>query len=178
MEKTTLSIVNLTPTLCNLMGVSKPQLAVTELIEEIKHYAKKLNIEKIDKCLIFAPDAVGAVTYEKYKALFKEVEKVAPLSINLNSVYMPVTPVCFASMFTGVLPEVHGIIKYEKPVLKIDTIFDSLIKENKKPTIVAVKNSSIDMIFRNREMNYHSEIYDTEVIEKTTLLLTNKVFKI
>lgn len=54
-------------------------------------------------------------------------------------------------MFTGVLPEIHGVTKYEKLLIKIDHLFDILIAENKNPAIVVVKNSSIDFIFINRK---------------------------
>ena len=44
---------------------------------------------------------------------------------------LPVTPVCFGTMYTGAQPAVHGIQKYEKPVIQIDTIFDALIRAGK-----------------------------------------------
>lgn len=166
------SIISVTPTVCKLMGIDKPNLSTEEVFENLITQAfENLKIEKIDKCLIFAPDAVGEFLQKDYKKYFEGIETYASISIELSSVYIPITPVCFASMFTGVLPEVHGIVKYEKPILKIDTIFDRLIDENKKPAIVAVKDSSVDLIFRNRQMSYYSEIYDAEVIDKTISLM-------
>jgi hypothetical protein len=166
------SIINIVPTICQLMGISKPELSTSEIIEPLVNYAFEIiNLNKIEKCLIFAPDAVGEITYQNYQEYFNGIPDYAPLSLKLNSVYKPVTPVCFASMFTGALPEAHGITKYEKPVLKVDTIFDQLIYENKNPAIVAVENSSIDLIFRRREMAYYSEKYDREVIERTIDLM-------
>ena len=38
--------------------------------------------------------------------------------------FPPVTPVCFASMYSGLEPQHHGIMKYEKPVLKVNTVYD------------------------------------------------------
>ena len=70
-----------------------------------------------------------------------------------------VTPVCFGTMYTGAQPEVHGIRKYEKPVITIDTIFDSLIRSGKKGVIVAQEKCSLAMIFLEREMDYF--IYNT-----------------
>ncbi len=166
------SIINISPTICKLMGINKPVSSTDEVIDVLINYAfEKLKIKQIEKCLVFAPDAVGEITYDNYQGHFAGIPDYAPIAIKLTSVYKPVTPVCFASMFTGALPETHGIIKYEKPVIKIDTIFDTLIRENKNPAIVSVKDSSIDLIFRNRKMNYYSENYDTEVIEKTIELI-------
>jgi len=70
-----------------------------------------------------------------------------------------VTPVCFASMYTGAMPKVHGIQAYEKPVLRIDTVFDAFIRAGMKPAIVSTANDSISCIFLDREMDYY--IYDT-----------------
>jgi hypothetical protein len=74
-------------------------------------------------------------------------------------------------MFTGAPPRVHGITVYQKPVLTCDTLFDALIRAGKRPAIVAVANSSIDLIFRDRQMDYFSERYDPEVTQRTVELL-------
>jgi hypothetical protein len=76
-------------------------------------------------------------------------------------------------MFTGALPHVHGIQKYERPVLKCDTLFDALIRAGKKVAIVAVKNCSVDLIFRNRELDYFSEEYDAQVTESALDVLNS-----
>lgn len=153
------------------MDIKKPEFSTNIVFEELVSKMKEMNIKKIDKCLVFAPDAIGAFLQKDYSNYFDDIKKHVSISINLKSVYIPVTPVCFASMFTGALPNVHGILKYEKPIIQIDTIFDRLIEENKKPAIVAVKNSSIDLIFRNRNLNYFSEIYDKEVIDRAISLI-------
>jgi len=75
----------------------------------------------------------------------------------------PKTPVCFASMFTGAPPEVHGIRKYERPVLTCDTLFDALARAGKRAAIVAVKDCSMDIIFRNRPIDYFTEDDDQQV---------------
>lgn len=85
------------------------------------------------------------------------------VSVALRSVTPPKTPVCFASMFTGAGPEVHGIRRYEKPVLGCDTIFDALGRAGRRVAIVAVRESSIDLIFRDRPIDYFSEPDDLSV---------------
>ena len=62
-------------------------------------------------------------------------------------------------MYTGAQPCVHGIQKYEKPVIKIDTLFDALLRAGKKVAIVAYGKCSVGKIFLEREMDYF--IYET-----------------
>jgi hypothetical protein len=70
-------------------------------------------------------------------------------------------------MFTGAQPRIHGIQKKEKPVLTCDTIFDVLIRAEKKVVIVSVKEQSIDLIFRERSIQYFSELDDQAVTRRT-----------
>jgi predicted AlkP superfamily pyrophosphatase or phosphodiesterase len=62
-------------------------------------------------------------------------------------------------MYTGAQPSVHGIQKYEKPVITIDTIFDALIRAGKRPVILAYAVCSLSKIYLNRDMDYY--IFDT-----------------
>ena len=57
-------------------------------------------------------------------------------------------------MFTGALPEAHGIRQYEKPVLEFDTIFDSIIRAGKRAAIESVDDSSIAKIFLEQNIDY------------------------
>ncbi len=79
-------------------------------------------------------------------------------------------------MFTGASPAVHGIQQYDKPVLKCDTIFDALIRAQKRVAIVAVEQSSIDLIFRVRDMSYFSETYDKQVTKRTVELVESSKY--
>jgi len=168
-----MDIRTLTPTICSLMGISPPDTSIKTIQTDLIRKLEEMGINKIEKCLVYCPDAIGLVLYNKFPQYFTEMEKVINWKTNLSSIYPPKTPVCFASMFTGALPEVHGIKKYERFILSVDTIFDALVMGNKKVTIVAVKDSSIDLIFRNRKIDYYSEKYDEEVIERVSNLLIN-----
>lgn len=125
----------------------------------------------VKKLLIYAPDAIGRLMAEKLTAEFREVETAAPLKLPLQSVYPPKTPVCFASMFSGLTPEGHGIRRYEKPVLSCRTIFDVLPERGVRTAIVAVKDSSIDLIFRGRAVSYFSETDDAGVTARALELI-------
>ena len=154
------------------MKIRAPSGSDAEPINKVVEAAENiLGGEKIEKAFLFAPDALGEWLFQKYKDDFNVVIEAAPITVKLNSVLPTYTPVCYGSMFTGMKPEKHGIRKYDKPVLRCETIFDSLVKAGKHVAIVAVRNSSIDLIFRERLIDYYSEDYDTEVEERVIQIL-------
>ncbi|MCJ7561009.1 alkaline phosphatase family protein [Candidatus Bathyarchaeota archaeon] len=166
------SIRAVTPTLCYLLGISPPALSTSLPLADVLRISRTVfNDEKVEKCLVFAPDALGNHLYSRSPALFKEVARLAPIEVSLQSVMPSKTPVCFASMFTGAMPDQHGIRKYEKPVLQCDTLFDALNRAGKRVAIVVVRNCSIDLIFRGRDIDYYSESYDPNVTERVISLL-------
>ncbi len=160
-------ITAVTPTLCRLMEVDPPALSDQRFLGEVVQAAKREGITNVEKCLVYAPDAVGLQMYQNFRSLFDAVLKHAPIAVPLCSVIPPITPVCFASMFTGAQPRVHGLQKKEKPVLTCDTIFDALIRAGKRVAIVSVKEQSMDLIFRKRKIQYFSELDDQAVTRRT-----------
>lgn len=161
-------IDSVTPTVCALMKIKPPKGASAKPAKEILEAAKGKQIEKI---LLFAPDAIGEWLFQAHKEEFVEVIEEAPIQVQVRSMTPSYTPVCYGSMFTGMKPEEHGITKYMKPVLKVETLFDAASKAGKKVALVAVKDCSIDLIFRERKIDYYTEKYDPEVIERVLLLL-------
>jgi len=119
----------------------------------------KLGEKKTDRTVIYNPDAVALWLYQKYTEMFTEAALHSDLALPMLSVMPSVTPVCFASMYTGVMPAVHGIQKYEKPVLKVETLFDAFLAAGKRVAIVSTAGDSISKIFLEREMDYF--IYNT-----------------
>ncbi len=117
----------------------------------------------VKKLLVYAPDAIGRLMVEELPAEFGALAAAGCFKVPVQSVYPPKTPVCFASMFSGLAPEGHGIRKYEKPVLACRTIFDALPARGVRTAIAAVKDSSIDLIFRGRRVDYFSGRDDGEV---------------
>jgi len=156
------SIGSVTATVAHLFGTAPPLLsAEAPLPEVVLRQSELLNASTVDRCLVFCPDALGAHIWPKCGVNHADtIEKYAPQRVSLSSVMPPKTPVCFASMFTGGPPAAHGIRHYERPVLKCDTLFDALLRANRSIAIVAVANSSIDLIFRGRAMDYFSEADD------------------
>lgn len=148
------SLDTLCAALTYAMGIDAPECAA-EANEELKHYTdEKLAGVKADRIFMYNPDAIAQWVFEKYPQFFTQAVDRCEIKLPLRTVMPSVTPVCFGTMYTGAQPEVHGIQKYEKPVIKIDTIFDALIRAGKKPAIIAYGTSSLSKIYLEREMDY------------------------
>jgi len=157
-------IESVTPTICAIFRIPVPEGVASKPVEEVLRGAEKtLQGRPVEKALLYAPDAIGEWLYQAHRDEFKPVLRAAPIQVKMRSVSPSYTPVCYGSMFTGLKPEGHGIRKYEKPVLRCPTLFDALADAGKRVAIVAVKGSSIDLIFRERPIGYYTEEYDPDV---------------
>jgi hypothetical protein len=183
-ENPAVDIRSVTPTLCRMMGIDPPSVCSAPVLELVpaqngdcpapsSTQALRGTVPRFaaDRVLVYAPDAIGRVFLDNYPEMKKRLVAASDVQVGLRAMFPPKTPVCFASMFTGALPEVHGIRKYERPVLTCDTLFDALARAGKRVAIVAVKDCSMDIIFRNRAIDYFSEEDDAAVLERTLLLL-------
>ena len=148
------SIDTLCAALSNAIGVTAPEFAATANTELNTYISNKTNNYGVDRVFMYNPDAIGQWVCNKYPHLIKEVKALTDIEVEFKTVMPSVTPVCFATMYTGVQPSVHGIQAYEKSVIKIETIFDVLIKANKRVAIVSTINDSISKIFLERNMDY------------------------
>ncbi|MBN2333975.1 alkaline phosphatase family protein [Candidatus Bathyarchaeota archaeon] len=165
-------IDSVTPSVCGLMGVAPPRGSTAQPIKELLAAGKKaLDGRPAEKALLYAPDAMGEWLFQRHRDEFGHVLEAAPIQVQMRSMTPSKTPVCYGSMFTGLKPEGHGIRQYEKRVLSCDTMFDALSRAGKSVAIVAVKGSSIDLIFRGRPIDYYTEEYDPEVEERVLALL-------
>ena len=166
------TIASLTPTVCGLFQIPPPTLSAEPALDDIRQDARAvLGGTPIDRCLVYCPDALGEHLWSRYAAQAETIGAVCPQRVHLASMHPPKTPVCYASVFSGAPPEIHGIRHYERPVLAIDTLFDALIRAGRRAAIVAVKDSSIDVIFRGRALDYFSEEYDAQAQERALALL-------
>ena len=166
-------LTSITPTLCALLGIEPPALAQSSAFEQVLA-AKQAAIgdKAVERLLIFAPDALGRWLMRKYAGLYRVTfKRVAPVSVQLLSVVPTVTPVCFSSIFTGAYPWQHGITKYERPLQRTDSFFDALVRAGKSCAIVAVKDCSMDIIFRERAIDYFSEADDAAVCARGLALI-------
>ena len=171
------SIASLTPSICHLLGIKPPDVSGEPALDMVISTLEKKDFP-LEKCLIVTQDAIGAHLWRTHESELRKMLPLVPLRVPLRAVFPPVTPVCFASIFTGAQPAVHGIQSYTRPVLECDTIFDALARANKKVAIVSVKNSSIDLIFRNRDITYFSEDDDQAVAQQTLELIRGNEYDV
>jgi hypothetical protein len=165
------TVTYFTPTLCKLYNIPKPNQSSAKFSNEIIKYSRSLlGKESIQKCLIYAPDAIGKIVFNRYPQLLKEIIRIAPLQIRTLSELPSYTPVSYASMFTGAKPNEHGITIYEKIVLTCDTLFDAFVRAGKCVALIAVDGCSNSIIFQNREIDYFIESND-EMIENRAIEL-------
>ncbi|MBQ4528042.1 MAG: hypothetical protein II998_08215 [Clostridia bacterium] len=155
MELNTTSLDTLCAALCYAMGIDAPMQSASANKDFCDYADNAFGGKKADRIFMYNPDAIGQWIYEKYPELFDSAERFSELKLPMCTVMPSVTPVCFGTMYTGAQPSVHGIQKYEKPVITIDTIFDVLIRSGKKGVIVAYGNSSLSKIYLERDMDYY-----------------------
>lgn len=165
------TIGGVTQTVCTLAGIEDGVDALEAPFEPVVAAARALGIERCERVLLYAPDAIGFHLCTAFPDVIQPVADAASIAVRVKSVVPPVTPVCFSTMFTGLPPAVHGIRKYEKPVLRSHTLFDRLIRVGRRVAIVAVQDSSIDRLFRDRSLDYFPERYDPEVTETALQLI-------
>lgn len=148
-------ITQVASTVLSLLGVSSDEKMALPVSEVIADAQEKFSGEKCDRIVMYNPDAIAFWIFEKYREkYFPKLENAADLMLPMLSVFPPVTPACFGSMYSGLQPTEHGIQSYVKPVLKCVTIFDRLIAEGKKAAIVSTAGDSISLIFLERKMDY------------------------
>ena len=169
--KNTISLDTLCASLCYAMGIERPKNAASAASELTNYIDERLNGKKVDRIFMYNPDAVAQWIYEKYPQLCIKAKSIADIEVPFRTVMPSVTPVCFGTMYTGAQPAVHGIQKYEKPIINIDTIFDALIRAGKRVAILATPECSIANIFLERNMDYFFYTSLAEINAKASELI-------
>ncbi|MGI6199410.1 MAG: alkaline phosphatase family protein [Christensenellales bacterium] len=149
-----LCLTGVAATAASLLGVPAPAQAAAPLEPVLALARRAWGEAPADRVLLYNPDAVALWLYQKYTTRFATMLPEVQLCLPMRSVMPSVTPVCFASMYSGLMPEDHGITTYEKPVLQCDTLFDALLRAGKRPAIVSTCKDSISNIFLDRKMDY------------------------
>lgn len=165
------SLDTLCASLAAAMGIEPPAQAAPSNSDLDAYVNSAFGGARADRIFMYNPDAIAQWIYRKYPYLVRDVEHHTPHPLPLAAVMPSCTPVCFGTMYTGAQPSIHGIRRYEKPVITIDTLFDALLRNGKKAAIVADRPSSMAHIYNNRAMDYY--YYDTleEVNAKTAELI-------
>lgn len=166
-------------TLSKCAGVNPPE-ASGEAISLVTNLADHTfgAGKKPDRMLIYNPDAIAMWLYQKYTNDFMPVLEKTQLAVPVQTVLPSVTPVCFGTMYTGVMPSVHGIQTYEKHIINHESFFDVLSREHKKTAIVAVEDSSMAIIFGGRAIDYYLLPYDQDVNQKAEELIKQDEYEV
>ncbi len=152
--KNSLRITRTCRTICELMGIEAPEKADESNKAVLAAASAVLGDGKAQKVLLYNPDAIALWLYQKYTERFIPVIRNSSCALPVLAVMPSVTPVCFGSMYTGLMPKDHGIEAYVKPVLKCDTLFDAAIRAGKKPIIISTRGDSLTEIYKERPMDY------------------------
>lgn len=161
-------ITQVASTVLNLVGVEKD----SEMADPIPEVLSSCGgFGGCDRVFMYNPDAIAQWIFNRYSKYSNPAKNESRLALEMLSVVPPVTPVCFASMYSGLQPEKHGIRRYEKPILKCATIFDILPKANKKVAIVSTNGDSISLIFLERKIDYFIYSSVKECNEKAKQLI-------
>lgn len=163
-----ISLTGVAASLAKAMDIPAPAQAHPSIAAIDRLVQRSTESGCVDRIFMYNPDAIAMWLYQKYTDYYLPLLDHAKLTLPLRTVMPSVTPVCFGTMYTGAEPEVHGIRTYVKPVIKIDTLFDALLRAGKKCAIVSTEGDSLSHIFLEREMDYF--IYPT-VDECTTKAL-------
>ncbi len=166
-----ISLTRLAASIAQAMGVEPPKQAEQPIPQVEALVAGQSRSGKAQRVLIFNPDAVGQWLYQRYTEEFSPVMARTQLTLPMLAAFPPVTPVCFGTMYTGAAPAVHGIQKYEKPVIKTDSLFDALSRAGKQVALVAVEGSSMALIFQNRDIDYYLEPDDAAAVQRGKALI-------
>ncbi len=175
--KNSISMTRFAATLAKSLGIAAPKEA-DESVSLVEGLLRRQGVETAKKVLIYNPDAVGLWLFQKYTEWFAPVLRHTQLGVPVCTVLPSVTPVCFGTMYTGVEPAVHGIRKYEKYVLKQESLFDVLAESGKKTALVAVENSSMAILFQERNIDYYILPYDGEVTDKAEELIRGGEYEV
>ncbi len=162
-----MSLDSVAAALCKVLGIDPPRSAA-----EANPILS--NIGSAKKLVMYNPDAIGLEVFQKYTALFAPVLAKTTLALPLSCVMPSVTPVCFGTMYTGVQPEVHGIRRYERPVITVDSLYDAAIRAGLRCAIVSEPDCSLADIFLGRDMDYYRVEGGLDAINAKGLELIDK----
>ena len=167
-----ISMTRLAASVAKAMGAEAPRQAEAP-IPFVDDLVKNALGGRADRVMIYNPDCIPMWLYQKYAEKFAPVLAAAPLTVPMATVMPSVTPVC-----SGARPAVHGIQSYTKPVITTDSLFDSLRRSGKRVALAAVADSSMALIFQNRDIDYFLMPYDGEATEKGLELIASRDYDV
>jgi len=147
----TLPLTRLAATIANAVGIAPPFCAEPD-IEWMTKLIRDFAGGDVDRVFMYHSDAIPMYIFQEQTRLFAPIFPYARIAVPFLSTVMSVTPVAFASMYTGASPEVHGIHEYVRPRLETDTLYDAMARQGKASAIIAMPDSSFVHIFVGRDI--------------------------
>lgn len=167
----TISLNRVAASLIGAMGVDVPASMGSGIpnVETLVHRHSVSGLAQ--RVFVLNPDALGQWLYLRYTEEFYPVTARTQLAVPMLAAFPPKTPVCFATMYTGVDPIVHGIQEYKRPIVTQDSLFDILIRAGKRVAIVAVENDTMALIWKGKKVDYYIESDDEAVFNRSIELI-------
>ena len=172
-----ISLSRFAATICKVMGIDPPANA-DPAIDWVSETLADISKEGFDRIVIHNADAVGMWLYERYPDAFTPILKHTHITIPFISPMPSVTPVCFGTMYTGAMPEIHGIRKYEQPIIQIDTFFEAVNRAGKKVAIVSTPTASMSKIFLNKGADIYNCESEAQIVAKAQKLILEDKYDI
>ncbi|MCQ2400322.1 MAG: alkaline phosphatase family protein [Lachnospiraceae bacterium] len=169
-EVNKLPLTHVAATIADLFDVERPALSEEPLLF-VEDAVRDLCRKPFDRLFIQNPDCMAQWMINKYPDAMYPVQKLTQIAVPLHSVMPSVTPVNFGTIYTGAMPAVHGITEYRKPVITIDSLFDSMIRAGKKIALLGQKSCSMSNIWLERDMDYFVIENEGERAEKVRDLI-------
>lgn len=112
-------ITAIAPTVSAILGVRKPSGGVEQPIADIA-----AELSGCQRVAIVAPDALGLTVWQHWREQMPFLTSLHQrCHLVLRSVSPAVTPVNFAALVTGAVPEVHGV-RSKDDSLRCESLFD------------------------------------------------------
>ncbi len=158
------------PTVSLIINLPIPKQATGPVIEEIVE-----SLKGAKKIAILAPDALGLLTWEKWKnemPFFTDLASVNLLA--LRAVMPSITPVNFATMVSGCDQSDHSIQTYDD-CFQCETLFDILRKAGLKSVGIGRKDwTGSRLLGRNADICGTGESGSDEDVERLILEVAKK----
>ena len=127
MQNTAYSMMDITPTISEVMKVSCPDMAQGVPITEIVS-----SCETPARVAVLALDALGLFAWNLWRAEMPYLDGLHnQKTITLRSVMPTITPVNFATMVTGSDLKGHGVNTFKDPI-RCESLFDTLRRANRR----------------------------------------------
>lgn len=146
-----ISMTRFAATVSEIVGIQPPMQA-DQPVDWFTDILKKELDGTAKRILIFSVDAVPLWLIRKYTDMFGLVYKNAPITLPFRSVIPTITPIDYAAMFSGALPEVNGVDRYLQPILsaelaqpllKADSLIAAVVRAGLKTAVVTCSNGCI-----------------------------------